>query len=477
LTTGAGHAQIFPEPGGEVQASASRPRIAGVRKGSLLSRAGNSGMQVTARTNPMTPEVAGVSDILCGLIAGAILFIIFVTLDPFTDLGRIDPLETSSGGEAPTYFIMFFLAAAAGLLLYRIGRLTLPCLATRANLALLAWLLTVGVAMSIDPGVSARRFVLCFLTFLLAAMLPALTRGSKQFAALLVVTAATVLVLSYLGVLLMPHLTIHQLSDLGEPELAGAWRGIYGHKNTAAGVMAVFVYVGWFAARMGKPLAGGLIALASFVFLVFSGGKSALGMVFIVTIVAFLVDRARSIWTKALVVLGPLAILSFLTIGSVVSTAARAVLGALSIDPTFSGRTDIWKFAFEVISEHPWKGHGFEAFWYLEALRYGVEDKTRWAATVASSHNSYLDIALTIGIPGLALVFIAFVIAPLRDFHRVLPTAENIALGRFFMVLWLFALYLGTFEAFFLSRVNPMWFVLALSVCGLRYTALLAVKE
>jgi O-antigen ligase len=97
-------------------------------------------------------------------------------------------------------------------------------------------------------------------------------------------------------------------------------------------------------------------------------------------------------------------------------------------------------------------------------------------AAVATSHNSYVDLALTIGIPGLALVFIAFVIAPLRDFQRTLPTAENIALARFFMVLWLFALYLGTFEAFFLSRVNPMWFTLALAMCGLRCTALLPVK-
>jgi hypothetical protein len=49
-------------------------------------------------------------------------------------------------------------------------------------------------------------------------------------------------VLSYLGVLLVPHLAVHQASDLGEPELAGAWRGIYGHKNIAAGVTAVFVH-------------------------------------------------------------------------------------------------------------------------------------------------------------------------------------------------------------------------------------------
>jgi O-antigen ligase len=433
-------------------------------------------MQVTAQTSPAAQERASSADTLCGLLAGAILLVIFVTLEPFTDLGRIDPLQTTSGSEATTYFIMMALVAVSALLLHRVHRLTLPCLATRPNLALLAWIVVVGVAMSVDPSVSARRFVLCLLTFLLAAMLPALTRGTQHFTGLLVLTAATVLVLSYLGVLLVPHLTIHQATDLGEPELAGAWRGIYGHKNTAAGVMAVFIYVGVFAARRGRPLAGSSIALASFVFVVFSGGKSALGMVFIVTAIAFVVERAGSLWSRVLVVLGPLAVLSFLTVGAAYSGLARAVLRALSIDPTFTGRTEIWKFAFDAIAEHPWKGHGFEAFWYSQALRYGVEDKTRWMAAVATSHNSYVDLALTIGIPGLALVFIAFVIAPLRDFQRTLPTAENIALARFFMVLWLFALYLGTFEAFFLSRVNPMWFTLALAMCGLRCTALLPVK-
>jgi O-antigen ligase len=432
-------------------------------------------MQLSAPTHSIVRETA--TDTLCGFVALAILLAIFITLNPFSDLGRADPLQASSGMEAPTYFTLLVLAMTAGWLLYRAGRLTLACLAMRENLALLAWLLAVGVAMSIDPSISARRFVLTFLTFLLAAMLPALTGGSKHFATLLMLTAGTVLVLSYLGVLLVPRLAIHQASDLGEPELAGAWRGIYGHKNIAAGVMAVFVYAGWFAARMGRPLAGGLVAIASFVFLLFSGGKSELGMLLIVGVIAAVVERAGSIWAKALVVLGPLALLAFLTVGSVASSAARAVLGALSINPTFTGRTEIWKFAFEAISEHPWKGHGFEAFWYSESLRYGVEDSTRWMAAVATSHNSYVDLALTIGIPGLALVFIAFVVAPLRDFHRTLPTDENAALARFFLVLWLFALYLGMFEAFFTSRAHPIWFVLAMAVCGLRCTALFAAKE
>jgi O-antigen ligase len=72
---------------------------------------------------------------------------------------------------------------------------------------------------------------------------------------------------------------------------------------------------------------------------------------------------------------------------------------------------------------------------------------------------------------------LAFVVAPLRNFHRTLATRRNKELARLFLLLWLFSLYLGTFEAFFLSRVDPMWFILAMAVCGLRFTAQLEVED
>jgi O-antigen ligase len=423
---------------------------------------------------------AGTSTVetLCGLVGGAILLAIFVTLNPFSDLGLIDPaVQVTSGTKAPTYFTLLFLTIAAGLLLYSAGRLTLPSLARPANLALLAWVLAAGVALSITPEISARRFVLGFLTFLLAAMVPPLTRGVGHFVGLLLFTASVVLILSYLGVFLVPHLTIHQQGDLIEPELVGKWRGIYNHKNVAAGAMAVLVYFGWFALRTGRWLTGGAVALGALVFLIFSGGKSELALLFVVPVIAGLVARTRSILLKALLAFGPLAVLTFLTIGAVASSTAQAILRALSIDPTFTGRTEIWKFAFARIAEHPWKGVGYEAFWFSEALRHGVEGRDKWLAAVATSHNSYIDLALTIGIPGLVLFIVAFLIVPLRDFHRALPTPENRVLAGFFLLLWLFGLYLGAFEAFFLNRADPLWFVQAMAVCGLRCTAIYAVKR
>ena len=423
------------------------------------------------------PAPATLAETLRGAVAFAILLFIFVSFNPFTDLGDPKLLEVSSGNEAATYIALFLLVGLAGVLLYRTGSLPFRLLATRENLLLLGWLLVVSVGLSIDVNSSARRFVLSFGTFLLAAMLPWLTRGLRHFANLLLAVAVLILVLSYLGLLVIPHLSIHQPTDLAEPELAGDWRGIFGHKNGAASVMAVFVYVGWFVARMGRPLIGAAVALAALVFLFYSHGKSAMGMVLVVAIIALFVDRARSIWSKAFIAFGPLAVIGFLTVGSITSETAHSLLSMLPIDISFTGRTEIWSFAIESLSAHPWKGHGFEAFWYSEAVRYGAEDSTRWMGEVATSHNSYVDLALTIGLPGLALVGLAFLAAPLRDFHNRLATPENTEFSRFFLLLWLFALYLGTFEAFFLSRPSPMWFILALSVCGLRYTSQLAVKR
>jgi hypothetical protein len=64
------------------------------------------------------------------------------------------------GNETATYLALFFLVGSAGLLLYRTGNLPLQPLATTENLLLVAWLLVVSIALSVDPAVSARRFVL-----------------------------------------------------------------------------------------------------------------------------------------------------------------------------------------------------------------------------------------------------------------------------------------------------------------------------
>jgi O-antigen ligase len=429
----------------------------------------------TSATQPIHAPIS-VSEAVAGWVAVAILLVVFVTLYPFADLGDPRLLESSSGNDTVNYVTLFVLVGISALLLYGLDRLPIWSLITKENLLLLAWLF-VSIVLSTDFSTSARRFSLTGATFLLAAMLPWLTNGLRHFANLLLAVAVLVLVLSYLGVLLFPVLSIHQATDLIEVDLAGDWRGIYGHKNMAASVMAVLVFAGWFIARKGRPMTGALIAAVAFAFLLGSGGKSALGMMVLVAILAVGVAGVRSIWAKALVAFGPLVVVNILTVGSVTSETVRSLVTLLPIDVTYSGRTEIWDFALDAIRAHPWKGHGFEAFWYSDAVRFGAEDSTRWMVEVASSHNSYVDLVLTIGLPGLVLAVLAFLVVPLRDFQHALDAPANQDLARLSLVLWLFAVYYGTFEAFFLSRSNFMWFILALAVCGLHYSARFVVKD
>lgn len=404
------------------------------------------------------------------IVALSILGVFFVGLNPFSNLSDPSIFDASTGREASTYILVFLLAFTSILIVAHRGCLSNLWLGTKPVLILFGWLVVTCV-FSNDPATSMRRLTVTMAAYLLAATLPWLMQGMYQFTNVLLSCIAGVLVLSYLGLLLVPDLTIHQSSDLVEPLLAGDWRGIYDHKNSAAIMMAIFLYVGWFAVRVGRRRSGIAIVLASAVFLVFSGGKSSLGLVVIVSGLAYGVARARSLWTKAIIAFGPLALVGFLTVGSVMSPAARSVLDRLPIDATFSGRTDTWKFALDSAAARPWTGAGFEAFWHSAGVQYGADESGQWQREAHTSHNGYLDIALTTGIPGLLLLMFAFLVAPLRDFHSTPQLPLNQELSYLFLKIWLLLLFQNMFEAYFLSRVDAMWFAFALATCGLRYSA------
>jgi O-antigen ligase len=100
-----------------------------------------------------------------------------------------------------------------------------------------------------------------------------------------------------------------------------------------------------------------------------------------------------------------------------------------------------------------------------------------WAATAAHSHNGYLDITLTMGLPGLALLLAVFVIAPLKDFHAADRSGNNGPLAMGLLQIWLFGVYLSSLESFYLDRDDPIWFTFLLAVFGLHYLARFRMRE
>jgi O-antigen ligase len=71
---------------------------------------------------------------------------------------------------------------------------------------------------------------------------------------------------------------------------------------------------------------------------------------------------------------------------------------ALGKDPTLTGRTELWETLIHIASEKPIFGHGFGLFFRPEIM-YEYSSEFGWEAK--STHNSFIDLYLGIGIVGL----------------------------------------------------------------------------
>jgi O-antigen ligase len=403
------------------------------------------------------------------LVAVAALLLVLVTLDPFPDLRSEDVATVVGGRMALAYVSWGLLAAVAVLFVIATDAPSLKSLVTPLHLCLVGWML-INIVFSESRGVSMQRFALAASVTSIAVLLPLLPPTQRSFNLCLGGAALVLLMLCYLGVFLAPQYSIHTALDITEPQLAGDWRGSFGHKNVASPVMTILVYVGIYLSAVGSFVMGPAIALLAGVFLIFTGGKTSSVLCLAIYALASLVYVTRSLWLKRIICFAPLIVMNLLTVGSVLSPALGSVTRLLPVDPTFTGRSDIWEFALAAVAEKPIIGHGYAAFWDDVTERQTAKG-SEWAVTAAHSHNSYLDLAITIGLPGLLLVILIFVLAPLRNFQAVQAHNRSNALGKLLLTIWLFGLYFGTTETFLLERQNPVWFMFALAAAGLHFLA------
>jgi len=403
------------------------------------------------------------------LVAVASLLLVMVTLDPFPDLRNPDVTTIVGGRMAVTYVSWGLLAAVAVLFAARADAPALKTLVTPLHLCLVGWLLF-NIVLSESRGVSMQRFVLLVSMTSLAVLLPLLPPTQRSFNLCLGAAALVLLALCYLGVLLAPQYSIHTALDVTEPQLAGDWRGSFGHKNIASPVMTILVYVGIYLSAVGSFVMGPAIAVLAGLFLIFTGGKTSSVLCLAVYALASLVYVTPSLWLKRIICFVPLIAMNLLTVGSVLSPALGAMTRLLPLDPTFTGRSAIWEFALAAVAEKPIIGHGYAAFWDDVTARQTAQG-AEWATSAAHSHNSYLDLAVSIGLPGLLLVIMVFVLAPLGNFQSAQAHSRSGALAKLFLTVWLFGLYYGTTETFLLERQNPIWFMFALAAAGLHFLA------
>lgn len=398
---------------------------------------------------------------LASLLFCAIFLFALVSLSPFGDL-------TQETGGSLALDQLSALALALAALLYAAAQGLLPIILRPRFVIVLAfgWLAFVSLAAP-DIATALRRLLVAGLFSVSASVLLVLPADRRHFGALIAFCVAVVLGLCYFGVIALPAAAVHQTGDFLEPGLAGDWRGVFDHKNIAAPAMVVlFFFCLYVGARWSAPV-GLALALLAFVFLIQTNGKSALGLLPVTLVLAWVLERAPVL--GGMIVVAVLAALNILTVGAAFLPAIADFVEGLGVDASFTSRADVWRVALAAIAERPWTGYGFDSFWQSDMLLNSEMAGRTWAVNAAHAHNSYMEMMIDGGVPALALALVWLLLMPLRDIWRARRRSAEPALTRLYTRIWLFAMILACLESHFFQTSGTLWFALLVAVFGLHF--------
>ncbi|WP_113133770.1 O-antigen ligase family protein [Hyphomicrobiales bacterium] len=401
---------------------------------------------------------------------GTVLFMatflfFWITTTPFIDLTGAAVLDPSAGNSNRLNQIVS-LALFTAMLAYGLAHpMRGIILQPRPLLAVLyIWFLFVS-AISAYPMFGIKGTVLAVMVTINASIYLLLPASERHFAKMLGIGTLFMLAVAYYGILFKPTLAIHQASELREPMNAGLWRGHFPHKNSAAAAMVIAAFFGLFVMNVWSRLAGLVIVVLSFNFLLHTGGKTSTAMLPAIVLLAWVFERFR--FLRIPIVIGGVGLFNLFAVGSAVFKPLSDFVTELGIDATFTNRADIWRFAFTALAEQPITGYGFKAFWQTSELVNSGGSIETWAVAAANGHNSYLDIALTTGFPGLLLTVIWLLVLPLRNIARLAPAVEHSHLTRLYIRVWLYTIFNAGLESLFFEGGNLLWFTFLFSLYGL----------
>jgi O-antigen ligase len=395
----------------------------------------------------------------------------WISFHPFQSLAE-PPQAVNEGGDLVNQlaFSGLFLALLTWTWFHEPQRLLLA-----ARPALVILLLWIGFTCltSWEPALAVRRFAFAVVLLGIGAMVLLLPKTVRHFSDLIAAVALITLIACYLGVFLVPQLAVHQATDFLEPEHAGEWRGVFSHKNEAGAVMVMIIFIGLFVMRMRSVALGGLITALAVIFLGFSGSKTAMGVLPMVLILSALIGHSRRPLVGITLIVGILFAFNLFSVGTVIFPPVHNLVAMVMPDASFTGRTDIWEVGVQAVAQRPITGYGFSAFFGTPEVVYGLGESQTWANEATDAHNAYLNLALTIGLPGLLLTILWVAVLPISDFYRLPSDARSAPMQLLFLRVCLYGIYASCFESSIFQQVGNVWFFFMISAFGLRYASLM----
>jgi O-antigen ligase len=340
----------------------------------------------------------------------AVLLIVFVLftqigLDPFAE-DTVASLVRGSGDVSR----QVGMVVLCGLLLLASfdTRNLWANVAVPASLLIMLGYCLVSVSWALDPGISIRRlgFTLLTVWFLCRAVG---VLGYMHALYSLRIALVVILVLNY-AALLTNH-GIHGMEVDVETTVIGAWRGILGHKNVAGAICAVTILLFAFDPRGVNPALRPIVILAAAVFLWFSESKTSMAAMGIALVVGLVLPRVTELGRSVRLVVFGVILVGVL---QALSVYARDVVVSLDDPFAFTGRAQIWTILLRYAQAHLWTGAGYDSFWQIGGRSPIWDYTTSWVAELTGSgHNGFLDLLVSIGLPGLVLAVVVLFLLPI----------------------------------------------------------------
>lgn len=291
------------------------------------------------------------------------------------------------------------------ILLVRAPRLLFDQILCVPSTALLAVLAVASSLWSIDPLLTLRRSIPFALAGLFGLWFAARFSAARQMRILRLTTIALALATIAL-VVLAPSLALDHT-----PGHTTDWQGVFTQKNACGRIMVLATAVILFGARLTFRH-NMLLGLFLFV-LIMSGSRGAWMIEAALLLVWLTVFIARRSGPRIRLLIAVVAPLLVIAAAAVAVSYSWEVMHLLDREPTLSGRTAIWAQVGHAIAQHPLLGYGYDAFWRgMQGPSLQIDAAVHFM--VEHAHNGFLEIALELGLVGLALFLLSWLVAWLR---------------------------------------------------------------
>lgn len=377
------------------------------------------------------------------LLAGFIIYT-FVGTRPFAEASVAERLD-GNPLDRLMVFGLFGLALLTLAIHWRaslvMGLKTIPLLA-------LTGFCFLSMFWSDYPGLTLRRALLLIFLTVIAAGIAASLQDLRRFHTWWFVGLTGVILFNLVGTVLFPGTAI---TDIGV-------RGLYTQKNVAGLVAMITVICGatWMlGARGARPVVLALLALLpTLFFLVITKSKTSIGLTGLALVVIAgmaLAERLGPRFILLMIGLCLTGVAALLVVFALYDFDLDLFLTATMGDSSFTGRDELWAFAWRAAQERFWFGHGYGAFWDvglaadpLNRLEPGTWLGDVEIGTINQAHNGYLELWLHIGLPATIVATLIVIggavsgIAQCLTMSISVPARAAIGFMTMFLLVYLF---------------------------------------